>query len=120
MNSNVLLLYSIYFLNSYLHIYMYSQPHGQCVRGEVYNYTVLVWQEGTRQPVHVEGPFQVSSCEGTLDVPVYGLRRAQHYTASIVVYNDNISLKSKKINLCELLIIIIIVHMHQVLYIFPY
>lgn len=77
------------------------QSHSQCVRGETYNYTVLVWQEGMRQPCHVEGPFKVSSCEETLHVTAYGLHRSQHYTATVVAYNDNVSLKSKKIDLCK-------------------
>lgn len=80
---------------------MASQPHGHCVSGEIYNYTVLVWQEGKRQPCHIEGPFTVSSCERILEVTTYGLRRSQHYTATIVAYNENISLKSKKIDLCK-------------------
>lgn len=61
----------------------------------------MVWQEGNSQPCHIEGPFPVSSCEKILDVTAHGLQRSQHYTASIVAYNDDISLKSKKIDLCK-------------------
>ena len=62
---------------------------------------MLVWQEGASQPSHVEGPFLVTSCEGLMDVTAYGLHRFQHYTAMVVAYNENMSLRSKKVDLCE-------------------
>ena len=71
------------------------------MKGDTYNYTVLVRQEGARQPCHIEGPFQLSSCEGRMDVTAYGLHRSQHYTATVVAYSDRVSLKSKKVDICE-------------------
>ena len=71
------------------------------MKGETYNYTVLVWQDGSSQPCHTEGPFPVASCEDLLDVTVYGLRRSQHYTAAVVAYNDHLSLRSKRVDVCE-------------------
>ena len=80
------------------------QPHSQCVRGETYNYTVLLWQDGASQPCNAEGPFLVNSCEDMLEVTVYGLHRSQHYTAVVVAYNDRISLRSKRVDVCECLV----------------
>ena len=46
------------------------------------------------------------SCDQRLDVTTYGLHRSQHYTAMVAAYNENISIKSKKVDLCMSLIVI--------------
>ena len=76
------------------------------MKGESYNYTVVVWKDGATQPCHIEGPFMASSCDQRLDVTTYGLHRSQHYTAMVAAYNENISIKSKKIDLCMSLIVV--------------
>ena len=78
-----------------------THPHSRCVKGESYNYSVLLWQDGSSQPFHMEGPFLVTSCKNTLDLTVHGLRKSQHYTAAVVAYNDHISLRSKRVDVCE-------------------
>ena len=83
---------------------MTLQPHSQCVKGESYNYSVLLWQDGSTQPFHMEGPFLVSSCRNVLDVTVYSLHKAQHYTAAVVAYSDRISVRSKRVDVCECLV----------------
>ena len=36
-----------------------------------------------------------------MDVVAHGLRRTQHYTATVVAYSDSLSLKSKNVDICE-------------------
>lgn len=50
---------------------------------------------------HYEGPFEVSTCEGILSVPVSGLKAGEHYTAAVVVFNRESSFKSKSIDICK-------------------
>lgn len=50
---------------------------------------------------HYEGPFEASTCEGILSVPVSGLKPAEHYTAAVVVFNHDSSFKSKGIDICK-------------------
>ena len=43
----------------------------------------------------------MSTCEGFMSIPVLGLNAGQHYTASVVVFNNKNSFKSKSIDVCE-------------------
>ena len=49
-------------------------------------------------------------CYNVLRIPVHGLKRDQEYSTMVVAYNNNTSLKSKKVYFCKLIVITSFLH----------
>ena len=87
------------------------QPPDICSEDTEYNYTALIWEKGVQWP-RIAGPYYVntSDCYNVLRIPVYGLKRDQEYSTTVVAYNNNTSLKSKKVYFCKLIVITSFLH----------